>query len=85
MVCQAPRPYMNEQLTDTIIHPSFRKIFTLVQKSHLKSANIARLEAAVKAYGALTRIDSLRAGVLKKLTGMLLHPFPRVRPTSVES
>ncbi|CAG7939163.1 unnamed protein product [Penicillium salamii] len=62
----------------------FRRIFTLVQKSHLKSANIARLEAAVKAYGALTRIDSLRAGVLKKLTGMLLHPFPRVRSSAAE-
>ncbi|KAJ5327292.1 hypothetical protein MYU51_017809 [Penicillium brevicompactum] len=62
----------------------FRKLFTLVQKSHLKSANIARLEAAVKAYGALTRIDSLRAGVLKKLTGMLLHPFPRVRSSAAE-
>jgi hypothetical protein len=59
--------------------PSFRSLFTLVQKSHVRSANIARLEAAVKAYGALARINSLRAGVLRKLTGMLLHPFPRVR------
>jgi hypothetical protein len=57
---------------------SFRSLFTLVQKSHLRSANIARLEAAIKAYGTLVRIGSLRAGILKKLTGMLLHPFPRV-------
>jgi hypothetical protein len=39
---------------------------------------MARLEAAVKAYAALTRIDSMRADVLKKMTGLLLHPFPRV-------
>ncbi|CAG7998159.1 unnamed protein product [Penicillium olsonii] len=64
--------------------PCFRKIFTLVQKSHLRSANIARLEAAIKAYGALSRIDYLHTGVLKKLTGMLLHPFPRVRSSAAE-
>jgi hypothetical protein len=39
---------------------------------------MARLEAAVKAYSALTRIDSMRADVLKKMTSLLLHPFPRV-------
>ncbi|KAJ5266161.1 hypothetical protein N7524_007179 [Penicillium chrysogenum] len=64
--------------------PSFRKLFTLVQKAHFRSANIARLEAAVKAYAALSRVDSLRAGVLKKMTGLLLHPFPRVRSSSAE-
>lgn len=58
---------------------SFRKLFTLVQKAHFRTANIARLEAAVKVYAALSRIDSLRNGVLKKMTGLLLHPFPRVR------
>ncbi|KAJ5799803.1 uncharacterized protein N7518_001871 [Penicillium psychrosexuale] len=64
--------------------PSFRKLFTLVQKAHFRSANIARLEAAVKVYAALSRIDSLRGGVLKKMTGLLLHPFPKVRSTAAE-
>ncbi|CAI7615565.1 unnamed protein product [Penicillium crustosum] len=64
--------------------PSFRKLFTLVQKAHFRSANIARLEAAVKVYAALSRIDSLRDGVLKKMTGLLLHPFPRVRSSAAE-
>lgn len=57
---------------------SFRKLFTLIQKAHFKSSNIARLEAAVKAYATLSRLEPLRLDVLKKLTSMLLHPFPRV-------
>ncbi|OQD81445.1 hypothetical protein PENANT_c027G02907 [Penicillium antarcticum] len=64
--------------------PSFRKLFILIQKSHLRSANMARLEAAIKAYAALTRIDSLRADVLKKMSGLLLHPFPRIRSSAAE-
>ncbi|QQK44174.1 Tubulin-specific chaperone D, putative [Penicillium digitatum] len=64
--------------------PSFRKLFTLVQKAHFRSANMARLEAAVKVYATLSRIDSLRDSVLKKMTGLLLHPFPRVRSSAAE-
>ena len=58
--------------------PIFRKVFVIVQKSHLRSSNIARIEAAVKVYAALSRLESLRADTLRKLTGLLLHPFPRV-------
>ncbi|KAJ5101766.1 Tubulin-specific chaperone D C-terminal [Penicillium alfredii] len=58
---------------------SFRKLFVLAQRSHFRSSNMARLEAAVKLYAALSRVEPLRVDVLKKLTGMLLHPFPRVR------
>jgi hypothetical protein len=61
---------------------SFRKVFTLVQRAHFKSSNIARLEAAIKVYAAFARLEPLRADVLKKLTSMLLHPFPRVCPIS---
>lgn len=57
---------------------SFRKLFVAVQKAHFKTANVARLEAAVKIYASLSRLEALRAEVLKKMTGMLLHPFPRV-------
>lgn len=60
------------------LDPVFRKVFVLVQKAHFRSSNIARLEAAVKVYAALARLEPLRADTLKKLTGLLLHPFPRV-------
>lgn len=56
----------------------FRKVFLLVQKAHFRSSNIQRLESAVKVYAALSRLDYLRIDVLKKMTGLLLHPFPRV-------
>lgn len=49
-----------------------------MQKAHFKSSSIARLEAAIKAYATLSRFESLRVDVFKKLAGMLLHPFPRV-------
>jgi hypothetical protein len=60
------------------LNPIFRSIFVLVQKAHFRSSNIARLEAAVKVYGCLARLTPLRNGVLKKMTGFLVHPFPRV-------
>ncbi|KAJ5620382.1 hypothetical protein N7510_004366 [Penicillium lagena] len=64
--------------------PSFRKLFVLVQKAHLRTSNLIRLEAATKMYAAMSRIESLRSDVLKKLTGMLLHPFPRVRASAAD-
>ncbi|KAE8310692.1 tubulin folding cofactor D C terminal-domain-containing protein [Aspergillus transmontanensis] len=63
---------------------SYRKLFVLVQKAHFKSSNIARLEAAIKVYAPLSRLEPLRADVLKKMTSMLLHPFPRVRNAAAE-
>ncbi|KAJ5654029.1 hypothetical protein N7490_001032 [Penicillium lividum] len=65
-------------------NPIFRKVFVLTQKAHFRSANIARLEGAVKVYAALSELESLRGDVLKKLTVMLLHPFPRVRSSAAE-
>jgi hypothetical protein len=38
-----------------------------------------RLEAAVKIYACLSRIDGLKEDVNKKMTSMLLHPYPKVR------
>ncbi|KAL6238609.1 hypothetical protein BDW75DRAFT_237285 [Aspergillus navahoensis] len=64
--------------------PTLRKLFVLVQKAHFRTSSIARLEAAIRAYAPLSRLDQVRADVLKKLTGMLLHPFPRVRATTAE-
>ncbi|KAB8258947.1 tubulin folding cofactor D C terminal-domain-containing protein [Aspergillus pseudonomiae] len=63
---------------------SYRKLFVLVQKAHFKSSNIGRLEAAIKVYAPLSRLEQLRAEVLKKMTSMLLHPFPRVRNAVAE-
>ncbi|KAE8165313.1 tubulin folding cofactor D C terminal-domain-containing protein [Aspergillus tamarii] len=63
---------------------SYRKLFVLVQKAHFKSSNIARLEAAIKVYAPLSRLEPLREEVLKKMSSMLLHPFPRVRNAVAE-
>lgn len=60
------------------LDPVFRNVFVIVQKAHFRSSNLARLEAAVKVYAALARLEPLRADALKKLSGLLLHPFPRV-------
>ncbi|KAF7720318.1 Uncharacterized protein PECH_003437 [Penicillium ucsense] len=61
-----------------------REVFVLVQKFHFRSGSIQRLESSVKVYAALSRVDSLRTDVLKKLTGILLHPFPRVRACAAD-
>jgi hypothetical protein len=37
------------------------------------------METAVKIYSALSRIPTLQVEVLKKMTSMLLHPYPKVR------
>jgi hypothetical protein len=37
------------------------------------------METAVKIYSALSRIPTLQVEVFKKLTSMLLHPYPKVR------
>ena len=70
-----PLKMTRQPLTQT---RSFRKLFVLVQKAHFKTSNIARLEAATRVYACLSRLESLRTEALKKMTGMLLHPFPRV-------
>ncbi|KAL5341566.1 tubulin folding cofactor D C terminal-domain-containing protein [Aspergillus crustosus] len=64
--------------------PSLRQFFVLVQKAHFRSSSIARYEAAIRAYAPLARLEQIRGDVLKKLTGLLLHPFPRVRTTTAE-
>jgi hypothetical protein len=56
-----------------------RKLFLLVQKAHYKSSNIPRLEAAISVYAALSRIAPMRMDALKKLTALLLHPYPKIR------
>lgn len=65
-------------VTGEELDPVFRSVFVLVQQAHFRSSNIARLEAAIKAYASLARLEPLRNGVLKKMTGFLIHPFPKV-------
>lgn len=65
-------------VTGEELDPVFRSVFVLIQHAHFRSSNIARLEAAVRAYASLARLEPLRNGVLKKMTGFLIHPFPKV-------
>jgi hypothetical protein len=37
-----------------------------------------RLEAAIKIYAVLWRISHIRGTIMKRMTGMLLHPYPKV-------
>lgn len=39
---------------------------------------MARIEAAIKVYALLWRLNVVRGDAMKKLTGMLLHPYPKV-------
>ena len=59
----------------------YKQTFTLNQKAHFKSTNVPRLEAAIKAYEGLLFVEesSVRRDVVRKLTGMLLHPYPKIR------
>ncbi|EED23257.1 tubulin-specific chaperone D, putative [Talaromyces stipitatus ATCC 10500] len=70
--------YISEPLVQAN-KPCLKKLFLLTQKAHFKSSNIPRLEAAIKVYASLSRATDLRVDVLKKLTAMLLHPYPKIR------
>ena len=54
----------------------WRSVYLLVQKSHYKTGNVRKLEAAIKLYGSLVPVYP---EALQKLTSMLLHPFPKIR------
>lgn len=58
---------------------SWRNLFVVVQKSHYKSGNVQKLEAAVKLYTGLAGANVVRDTVINKLCSMLLHSFPSVR------
>ncbi|DAA79608.1 TPA_exp: putative Tubulin-specific chaperone D [Trichophyton benhamiae CBS 112371] len=63
---------------------SMRKLFRLVQKFHFKSANIPRIESALKAYYCLFNYELLRKNIVSKMTKMLLHPYPKIRALTSE-
>jgi hypothetical protein len=65
-----------------------KKLFFLVQKAHFKSTSIPKLTAAVKVYRSLALVEgasAVKAEVVKKLVGMLMHPFPRVRMEAADA
>lgn len=47
-----------------------------MQKAHYKTANVRKLEAAVKLYGGLLAVYP---AAVDKLSSMLLHPYPNIR------
>ncbi|QSS55334.1 beta-tubulin cofactor d [Histoplasma capsulatum var. duboisii H88] len=63
---------------------NYHNLFVAVQKFHFKSANMARIEAAIKVYALLWRLNVVRGDVMKKLTGMLLHPYPKIRTIAAD-
>ncbi|OJD19110.1 hypothetical protein AJ78_00896 [Emergomyces pasteurianus Ep9510] len=63
---------------------NYQKLFVSVQKFHFKSANMSRMEAAIKIYALLWRMDVIKGDAMKKLTGMLLHPYPKIRTTAAD-
>uniref|UniRef100_A0A093VT36 Tubulin-specific chaperone D n=1 Tax=Talaromyces marneffei PM1 TaxID=1077442 RepID=A0A093VT36_TALMA len=65
------------QANKACLNESLKKLFLLTQKAHFKSSNIPRLEGAIKVYASLSRAPELRTDILKKLTAMLLHPYPK--------
>lgn len=67
------------------IHPlldclRWRNFLSLVQKAHFKSNNMQKLYLALDVYRGLANVPAIRQDVRTKLTSMLLHPFPKVRP-----
>ncbi|KAK5107621.1 hypothetical protein LTR62_000956 [Meristemomyces frigidus] len=64
----------------------WRNLLSTVQKSHHKSNDILRIEAAVHVYRGLAEIAAIREEVLKKLTSMgTTNPYPRVRTVIAEA
>jgi tubulin-specific chaperone D len=63
-------------LFDMEIARSDKPLFMFVQGAHYQTKNVRKLEAAVKLYGGME--------ALKKLTSILLHPYPTVRSLVAE-
>ncbi|KAL9046808.1 MAG: hypothetical protein Q9214_000450 [Letrouitia sp. 1 TL-2023] len=57
----------------------WQSTFKFVAKTHYKSTNLRKLDAAVIVYAGLATVDSVRQDALGKLANMLLHPFPKIR------
>ncbi|QDS73191.1 hypothetical protein FKW77_002579 [Venturia effusa] len=60
-------------------------LLSLIQKSHFKSTNIQKLHAVLNIYRSLAKIIPIRSEVIKKVTSMLVHPFPSIRASAAET
>jgi hypothetical protein len=60
---------------------SFRTLLSYTQKAHFKSTHMQKLQLALDVYRGLGTIATTRSDTMTKLSNMLLHPFPKVRPT----
>ena len=69
------------RLTELTNFGRWRKLLSLIQKSHYKSNNMQKLHMALDMYRNLADIQTIRKEVVGKVTSMLLHPFPKVSNT----
>lgn len=56
----------------------WRNLLSLVQKAHFKSNNMHKLHIALDVYRGIAEVEAVRPEVLKKVSSMLLHPYPKV-------
>ena len=63
----------------------WKRLFTDVRKAHFKSANVQKIEAAVKIYAGMMAVPSIRTEVQEKLCSMLLHPYPKIRNAAADT
>jgi hypothetical protein len=68
-----------------LIEDRWRTLLSLTQKSHFKSNNIPKLHAVLNIYRGLAELPSIRPDVVKKVSSMLLHPFPSIRVAAAET
>ncbi|EMD69994.1 hypothetical protein COCSADRAFT_78095 [Bipolaris sorokiniana ND90Pr] len=64
---------------------SFRTLLSYAQKSHFKSSHVHKLHLALDMYRGLGSVPVTREETLRKVTSMLLHPFPKIRVTAAET
>ncbi|KAF2019909.1 beta-tubulin cofactor d [Aaosphaeria arxii CBS 175.79] len=64
---------------------NFRTLLSLTQKSHFKSTHMQKLHLSLDVYRGLGDVAATREDTVKKVVGMLLHPFPKIRLTAAET
>jgi tubulin-specific chaperone D len=62
----------------------WRNLLSLVQKSHYKTNNMQKLHLALEVYRGFAEVEvgAIRDLVIRKVSSMLAHPFPKVRDFS---
>ena len=55
----------------------WQNTYKSIARTHYKSTNLRKLDAAVSVYAGLATVDFVRKAALDKLASMLLHPFPK--------